>query len=71
MSNIRGENDLYKPGDRYIRREPQENKSDQQSVEQINQQSGVYEGIYFGKAAPCRYIKTLEELEPSKTGRTR
>lgn len=70
MSYIRGENDLYKPGDRYIKREPQENQSDQQSVEQINQQSGVYEGIYFGEAAPCGYIKQSEELE-SKNGRTR
>ena len=70
MSYIRGENDTRKPGDRYIKREPQVTQGNQCNEEQENQQEGIYKGIYFGEAAPCGYIKQSEELE-SKNGRTR
>ena len=71
MSYIRGENDTRRPGDRYIKREPQVTQGNQYNEGQGNQQEGIYKGIYFGEAAPCGYIKTSEEPESNETRRTR
>lgn len=63
MSNIRGENDLYKPGDRYIRREPVNYKY-------IRGQEEQQDELYIGRH---EYTPDSEDNkgEESKNGRTR